>query len=144
MRRHQGFTLMEIMIAVAIVAILTAIALPNYSAYVIRSKITEPTSELANMRVKMEQYFQDNRTYVGACVSTTIAPLPTPSNPNFDYTCPTLTLSSYGITATGKAGGPMAGFTYNIDQDNVRTSLGPSGWAATSGNCWIQRKDGSC
>ena len=76
MRRHQGFTLIELMIAVAIVAILSAIAIPSYTEYVQRSRIIEATSTLSSMRVKMEQYFQDNRSYVNACTAGTVAPTP--------------------------------------------------------------------
>ena len=76
MQRHSGFTLIEVMITIAIVAILAAVALPNYSAYITRGKIAEATSALLAMRTKMEQYWQDNRTYdsPGAGV-----PAPSPS-----------------------------------------------------------------
>jgi len=61
--RQSGFTLIEVMIAVAIVGILIAIALPSYRNYVIRGKLVAGTNALANMRAQMEQYYQDNRTY---------------------------------------------------------------------------------
>ena len=63
MRSNSGFTLIEVMITVAIVAILAAIAVPSYNEYVQRARITEATSNLSDMRNKMEQYFQDNRTW---------------------------------------------------------------------------------
>src|SRR6266542_902969 len=64
-RRPRGFTLIEAMITVAIVAILGAIAYPNYVDYITRGRIIEGTSKLSDFRVRMEQYFMDNRTYVG-------------------------------------------------------------------------------
>ena len=62
----RGFTLIEVMITVAVVAILAAVALPQYRDYVTRGRIPEATSRLATLQVQAEQYFQDNRTYVGA------------------------------------------------------------------------------
>ena len=145
MTRSRGFTLIELMIAVAIVAILAAVALPSYSEYVRRGRITEAISTLSGMRVKMEQYFQDNRTYVGACggAGTSVAPLPDPKN--FVYACPTRSATAYTITATGVAGTSLAGFQYTIDQDNTRTTVmtAPSTWPS-KGDCWVLKKDGSC
>ncbi len=65
-----GFTLIEVMIAVVIVAIVSSIAIPNYTAYVMRGNITEATSRLATKQVQMEQFFQDNRTYVAGAGCT--------------------------------------------------------------------------
>ncbi|MBN4079143.1 prepilin-type N-terminal cleavage/methylation domain-containing protein [Beggiatoa alba] len=70
-QRHHivDFTLIELMIAVAIVALLAAVALPSYSGYVVRSKIADTTSQLSDLRLRMEQFRQDNRSYLtgGAC-----------------------------------------------------------------------------
>jgi len=52
------------MIVVAIVAILTTIAYPNYRDYVIRGQLVEGTTALASLRANMERYYQDNRTYI--------------------------------------------------------------------------------
>ncbi len=143
MRRHTGFTLIEVMIVVAIIAILSAIAVPSYSEYVIRSRITDGIAGLAGMRVKMEQYFQDNRKYdatPAACTAGSIAPLPTANYFTFD--CGTPTATTYTVTATGT--GPMNGFVYTLNQDNTRTTSSViSGWS--NGNCgWVTKKDGSC
>src|SRR6266581_1407504 len=67
MRDIKGFTLIEVMIVVAIVAVLAAIALPNYADYIKRGKIIEATSALSDLRTRYEQYFLDNRTYAGGC-----------------------------------------------------------------------------
>ena len=63
----KGFTLIEVMIVVAIVAVLAAIALPNYADYIKRGKIIEATSALSDLRTRYEQWYLDNRTYVGGC-----------------------------------------------------------------------------
>lgn len=142
--RRSGFTLIEMLITMAIIAILAAVALPNYSAYITRSKITEATTNLLSMRTKMEQYFQDSRTYVGACVAGTVAPLPpAASQKYFDITCADLDVAKYTITATGKA--ELNGLSLSIDQSNVRKTLTvPSGWTLPSGSCWLTKKSGDC
>jgi type IV pilus assembly protein PilE len=152
MQRHSGFTLIELMVTVAIIAILAAVAIPNYTAYITRSKIAEATSNLLAMRTKMEQYFQDNRTYVGACAAGTVAPLP--SNPGspagvlkyFIVTCPAanLTATTYTVQADGQ-GNDLAGLTLTIDQANVRRTVSvPSGWTMPATNCWVSKKGGDC
>lgn len=133
----KGFTLIELMIVVAIVGILTSIALPAYRDYILRGQLTEGVTQLADMRVKMEQYFQDNRTYIGACATGTVAPLPSGLR-YFAVTCPTLAASSYILNATG------LGFTYTIDQTNARnTTTVPAGWTSTAG-CWVVKASGDC
>lgn len=139
MKKQQGFTLVELMIVVAIVAILSAIAFPAYTDYLIRGRIPDATSNLATKRVQMEQFFQDNRTYTAA---------PTCANDNtssrfFTFTCVT-NGTTYTLTATGT--GAMAGFAYTLNEANAKTSnITYSGWSnPATNNCWAIKKDGSC
>lgn len=141
-RAARGFTLIELMIAVAIVGILAAVALPTYNTYITRGRIPQATTNLASMRVKMEQYFQDNRTYVGACAAGTVAALPAADD--FTYSCPVLTATTYTVRAVG--GTRMAGFTYTIDQDNAKVTVAVpnADWGTAGTACWISRKGGLC
>jgi type IV pilus assembly protein PilE len=149
MRSQRGFTFIEVMIVVAIIGILSAIAVPAYGDYVKRGKIAEATSALATMRLKFEQYFQDNRSYVGSCTApatpaTTVAERPA-ATPNFTFACdPDPTASSYTLIATGI--GSMVGFKYSINAQDVRATPSlPSGWVTTNqASCWVLKKDGSC
>ena len=150
MRVQRGFTFIEIMITVAVLAILSAIAIPSYTDYIRRARITEATSALAGMRVKFEQFFQDNRSYAGACTvapAVSVAMQPTDTN-NFTFACPVRTATTYSITATGVAGSSMAGFTYQMDMAPatgvvMSTTALPTGWT-TRPNCWVLKKDGAC
>ncbi len=152
-RRQQGFTLIEVMIVVAIIAILAAIAIPSYRDYITRSRVVEATSGLADARAKMEQFFQDNRTYpAGGCVIQPTVPGVTQvqitSLQTFTLTCANITATTYTVTADGI--GAMAGFTYTINQNNVKTSAfsgagASAGWTAAAPNtCWVIRKGALC
>jgi type IV pilus assembly protein PilE len=132
----SGFTLIELMVVVAIIAILGAIALPSYRNYVMRGRIPEATSGLATLQVKMEQSYQDNQTYENTACSN--------AGRYFTFSCK-LTSTTYLLSATGI--GPMTGFIYTIDQDNTPSSTvtGVSGWSSPSpNNCWVTSPGGSC
>lgn len=146
MKSAKGFTLIEILVVVALIGILSAIAIPAYSDYVTRGKIPDATSNLASKRVLMEQFFQDNHSYLsGASCPTTIAPDST-SSKYFTFSCTNMAMNTFTITATGS--GTMAGFSYTIDQTNTKTSniVSPAkgNWQATSGSCWIINTGGKC
>ncbi|ATC95396.1 type IV pilin protein [Pseudoalteromonas tunicata] len=64
--KQQGFTLIEVMIAVTIVGILLAIAIPNYSEHVKRSARTEAMTALLDIANKLEQYYVDNHEYTSS------------------------------------------------------------------------------
>lgn len=150
--RHRkpvgGFTLLELMITVAIIAILLAIAIPSYTDYVTRSKLTEAYNNLAAYRVSMEQYYQDNRNY-GTPPNCGV-PVPAGANIRyFTFTCdPTSsssTIQAYLASATGKTGTSVARFTFTIDNNNNQeTTKEPPGWGTGTTSCWVKRKGGSC
>lgn len=146
LRRAHGFTLIEVMITVAIVAILAAVALPSYRDYILRGQLANASNGLATVRAQMERHFQDNRTYATAgsfitpCASTDTAPRTfgtfviscsgTPSGAEF-------ILQAVGSDATD-------GFTFTINQRDVRaTTAAPSGWN-TCTNKWLLKKGEAC
>jgi type IV pilus assembly protein PilE len=62
-RRHRGFTLIELMIAVAIVGVLGAIALPSYNSYVTRGKRAEARNALMDIAARQQRWYSDNNQY---------------------------------------------------------------------------------
>jgi type IV pilus assembly protein PilE len=148
-RGAGGFTLIELMVTVAIVAILASIAYPAYRDYVIRGQLVNATNGLATMRANMERHFQDNRTYVtvtaGATTFTTPCAVAAAQRTfgNFVVQCATgqPTATTYVLEAVGN--GPVAGFTLTINQADARSTTAPAGW----GNCataWILRRGQAC
>jgi len=130
-RTITGFTLIELMVVVAIMGILAAIAVPMYGDYVTRSRIIDGTSKLGDIRTQMEKFFMDNRTYpAGALCNAQPSIVAYNADPSaaFTISCfPAATATTYTIRAVGNAAKGMTGFTYTVDQANVKTSAGPGG-----------------
>ena len=149
MLRSRKFTAREISVmgaVVAVVLIVSVLAIRSYYQYFLRARIIAAVSGLADTRKKMERYFQKNLTYNNPaeppCVEgSSLVPLPT--DPNFTFSCPTLSATKFTVTATGT--GSMLGFQYSIDQNNNRfTPSLPSGWEGAGSSCWVIRQDGTC
>ena len=160
MRKERGFTLIELMVVVVIVAILASIALPSYQDYVLRGKFSEATGHLANLRVKMEQYYMDNRRYsstvAGGTCGITGGNTPTVSDARyFTYTCASSAANAAGdqqfvLTATGVAGEGLGGLAFTVNHANTKATtvtassvMANKGYAANAG-CWIRKKPSEC
>ena len=140
--RQRGFTLIEMIIVLALIGILLAIAVPSYIEHILRSKITEGITTLMETKVTLEQGFSDKGTYL-----KTVVP-PNPANTDCTITTPIGTTSysfeckataeTFVITMTGKA--DLDGYEYTINEKDVRaTTKHPK---QTSLTCW--NISGSC
>jgi type IV pilus assembly protein PilE len=146
MRKFRGFSLIEILIVVAIVGILAAVALPAYNDYIRRGALSEGFGLMSDFRVRMEQFYQDNRSYANAANACgAIIPGDTA---RFTFACALDTTAgapagqSYTLTGTGT--GVLLNFTYTINETNTRrTTAVPADWGVPS-NCWIRAKGNIC
>lgn len=146
-QRSRGFTLIEVMVTVAIIAILAGVAMPSYSAYIQRSKVPVAFDGLSSYATRMEQRYQDTGCYAGACspMGTTcgVTPLPTPAN--FTVTCELLTVNGQagqGFKATATGSGPVAGYTFTINHAGARATTAHPKGANTS--CWSSKGGTQC
>ena len=91
MTRQRGFTLIELVIVIAIVAILVAIAVPAYQDYVLRGRRTEAMTGLNDLQLREEQFRTNNPAFSAA--------LALPTSTFYTFTIPTATATSYVLRA---------------------------------------------
>ena len=134
---QRGFTLIEVLIVVAIVAILASIAMPSYTAYIQRSRVPAGLDALQSYFTRMEQRFQDAGSYANG----TACALAVPTVQHYTVSC-AITGGGTGYTATAAGSGTLSGYTYTINSTGTRaTTAHPKG--VPSGNCW-SIKGSSC
>lgn len=154
-RQESGFTLIELMIAAGIIAILAAIALPTYTQYTKRAYRGDAKTALLNDAQYLERNFTQSNCYHqydsnndGTC-DTAIA-LPHTQSPNegnavYNISATTLTATTYTLTATPINPGPMAGDdcgNLTINQLGVKGVSGDADGDGTAGGasdivaCW--------
>ena len=123
--RLKGFTLIELMITVAIVGILAAIALPAYSQYIARGKRAEVRAEVLRGEGWLERFNTENNRYDSSAVPTTnpgfaarFGPVPSTGSANYTMTL-VVTSTAYTITATR-----LNSMANDACGDYVKTSVG--------------------
>jgi type IV pilus assembly protein PilE len=130
---QRGFTLVELMITIAIVAILSAVAVPSYTAYIQRSRVPTALDNLSALATRMEQRYQDTGNYANGLACGVALP----TVDNFTVSC-SLSGGGQGFTATATGSGQLSGYSYTINHQGVRaTTAHPKGVPATS--CWSTR-----
>lgn len=127
-----GFSLIELMVTVAIIGILAMIAYPSYQDYVQQSRRVQAQSDLLDLQQRIEKYRISNPTY--ATFPTTDEDALDTANDSYDYTATNKSTTNYTLSAIAE--GPQIGdsvggqdcSTLTIDQDGIR---GPA-------KCWKQ------
>jgi prepilin-type N-terminal cleavage/methylation domain-containing protein len=142
----RGFTLIEVMITVAIIGILAAVAYPSYRDHIVRGSLVDGTNGLSAVRAQMERHYQDNRSY--ATVGTFTTPCAAGADSartfgNFIVSCSgTPTGTAFTVQAVGS--GPANGFTYTMTELDVRaTTAAPTGYN-TCASKWLTKKGATC
>jgi type IV pilus assembly protein PilE len=132
-RPEHGFTLIELMIVVAIVGILAAVAMPNYTAYVQKTRRADAASIMLQVQQFMQRYYSANNTYVNATIPINLTTAGSSGQTTYNITLVNLTASSYTIQAapTGVMAGDPCG-TYSLQSTGQRAITGS--W--TLSKCW--------
>jgi prepilin-type N-terminal cleavage/methylation domain-containing protein len=115
-RKDKGFTLIELMIVVAIIGILAAIAIPNFMNYQCKAKQSEAKSNLGNIRTAQEAYYAEHDAY-----ATTLsdAGFVVKGAAYYSYTAATASDASgnhFTASADATAGGTLVGDQWTINE----------------------------
>jgi type IV pilus assembly protein PilE len=120
--KQLGFTLIELMITVAVIGILTAIALPSYNQYVLRANRAAAQSFMLGIAAKQEQYLLDARSYT-TTIGTGGLALTQPNETAGRYTFSVVTTATppgYTITATASAGAQLSDGNLTLDEKGTK------------------------
>jgi len=133
--KSAGMTLIELMIVVAILALLAAIAVPSYRQYVLRANRTEATTALLQLAAAQEKFYLQNNTYAGNALIAVAPPAglglsATTGGGRYTVAITAATAATFSATATaaGAQAADTTCATFTINQAGART--------ATSANCW--------
>ncbi|WP_353091566.1 type IV pilin protein [Methylibium sp.] len=136
------------MITVVVIGILAAVAYPSYTDYIRRGKISQATSTLSELRVRMEQRYQDRTSY-GTTAGSCPLDIVMPTTPSFDISCSWDTANgstsqTFVLAATGTAAGGMTGYTFTINNANTQRTTAFVGATGLPVDCWMKRKGDTC
>jgi type IV pilus assembly protein PilE len=124
---YAGFSLIELMVAIAVLAVIVAIALPSYNNYVLRSARAEAKTALSNLASIQEQFFLNSKSYTN--IGTLGFPTST-ENDKYTISIPTLTATTYTLRAVPQGGQAADTDCAQFELDHLGNKT------ATSNECW--------
>ncbi len=143
-RLHKGFSLIELMVALVIAALIAVTTVPSYRDHVLRSRIPEATSGLLLTGMRLEQFYQDHRSYASGGTTSCGVALPPAGQFTFNCVVPT-DGQSFLLSASGRGDGAMANFGYTLDHLGAqRTTALPAEWGDAPANCWVEKRMAGC
>jgi type IV pilus assembly protein PilE len=133
--QSKGFTLIELVIVVAIIAVLSAIAIPAYRQYVLRSNRTSATRALQDMATREENYYFTNNAYTNSTTNLGLTSAVTPDG-YYTLSIPSASSTDYTLLATPTPGSPQTQdvkcLNFQLQRNGTETATGTSG----SASCW--------
>lgn len=134
MKRGSGFTLIEVMIVVAIVGILAAVAYPNYQEHVRKTRRAAAAGCLLELAQFMERHYTTNMSYAGAVLPNTACRTDLAAFYAFGFSANAVTASTFELEASPKGAQTSDSRcdTLGINQAGVRTETGTGSVA----DCW--------
>jgi type IV pilus assembly protein PilE len=136
MNKPKGFTLIELMITIAIIGVLASIAYPSYTNYIMKSRRASAQAHLSDIAQRQVQYLLDARAYAGSLGELSMT---TPDDVSTYYTIALAAdntagqAPSFTVTATPKAGTPQVNDTcgtLGMDSDGNKTT------STNEAGCW--------
>ncbi len=132
--RSRGFTLIELMIVIAIVGILAAIAYPSYTDYVERARRNDAKAVILEASQFMERWFTERGTYVGATLPSSLTRAPREGDTWYTIGVSNLNAATYTVSANPKTGWtPKKCGSLSIDQLGVKSR---SNTSDSVSECW--------
>ena len=132
-KQFAGFTLIEMMIVLAIIGIITVLAYPSYSGYILKSHRSDGQTALLDLANRMERYFTTNNTYSGATL-TAIGSTSTSPQGYYNLTITRATASTYTLQASpiGAQANDTLCNSLTLNQLGQKSETG----TGTSSDCW--------